>query len=139
MTLMALATVKGQQPLGVFFCQDLHPALPASSPKPSHSPVLNGRVGGEELLPRGSVLPTRSLSIIEAQTFAEDFVRKLPEGTTFTSMSLLRGVRLQSDKRGRGQVIRHLQRLRLITLDGFTKEDQETRNNGFAARWRVGL
>jgi len=81
--------------------------------------------------------PVHTLTIAEAKEWAENVVRALPKGTEFTSMRLLGRVRLRGDARVRGAVIKHLQRARLIHAAGFTTEDQEGRNNGYAVKWRV--
>lgn len=87
--------------------------------------------------PTNLVFPVAPFSIAEACKWAEEFVFSLPTGTTFTSMRLFAGIRLRGDKRARGVVLNHLRRLGLITVNGLTQEDQEGRNNGYAALWEV--
>ena len=81
--------------------------------------------------------PVHALTIDEAKEWAKNVVRALPKGTEFTSMRLLGRVRLRGDVRVRGAVIKHLHNEGLIHAAGFTTEDQEGRNNGYAAKWKV--
>lgn len=77
------------------------------------------------------------MTVTKAKEWAENVVRHLPCSSTFTSQAFFSRVRLLGDKRGRGAVIRHLRALGLITAHSITREDQESRNNGLAVRWKV--
>lgn len=77
------------------------------------------------------------LSVAEAKEWSEQRLKSLPAYSEFTSMSLFAGVRLRGDKRGRGEVIKHLLRRGVISVVGITRQNQESRNRGYAALWHT--
>ena len=95
--------------------------------------------GGGTVTPIATI-PSTSAAVLntqEAVEWAFRFVTYLPKGTTFTSMKLFEGIKLRGDKRARGIVLNALRRSGLITIQGLTQDDQEGRNNGYAALWEV--
>lgn len=73
----------------------------------------------------------------EAKKWAELRIKCYHYGRRLTSMELFDTLPLLGDKRSRGMIIKHLQRLGYITPDGFTTRDQQGRNGGIAVSWKV--
>jgi hypothetical protein len=79
-------------------------------------------------------------SLQDAQKAATAAIRQLPIGYAFTVMGLFKDWRIAGcDARIRAGLITPARNLKLIICDGLTRDDQESRNHGYAARWvRVG-
>ena len=77
------------------------------------------------------------MNLDEATKYVVNKILSARSGGRFTSQSLFADIQLHADKRSRGIIMRRLQSMKLIDKEGWTTQDQESRNNGVASLWRV--
>lgn len=93
-------------------------------------PEFNGRVS---VSCQNSKTKKYSLSFEQAQEYAQDFISKLPVGTTFTCFKVFQGIETRFDRRRLGTIIRTLQGNDIIDRIEYVKEQRENGNASIVA------